>query len=120
VGSLVVLWAAQEESLVPVDFADWLQLRAYLRGGPCDIYREGNNRIVLLRRYLRLSQLPCLIQKQRVLYSFLSPESLAAAHLAHEVLLHFTAVEAHGLEHLAHLQVLAEEVVGFLHRGAGA
>jgi hypothetical protein len=34
--------------------------------------------------------------------------------------LHFAAAGAHGLEHFAHLLVLAEEVVDLLDRGAGA
>lgn len=51
----------------------------------------------------------------------LSPEFLSALHLAHHALLGFDATAgAHGLEHLAHLAVLAEEVVDVLHGGAGA
>jgi hypothetical protein len=38
-------------------------------------------------------------------------ETLSAAHLGHEALLHFAAAGAHGFEHFAHLSVLAEEVV---------
>ena len=51
----------------------------------------------------------------------LSAEFLAALHLAHHALLGFdAAAAAHGLEHLAHLGVLAEEVVDVLDGGAGA
>jgi len=51
----------------------------------------------------------------------LSPEFLASLHLAHHALLGFdAAASAHGLEHLSHLGVLAEEVVDVLHGGAGA
>ena len=50
----------------------------------------------------------------------LASEALAAAHLAHEALLHFASAAAHGLEHLAHLLVLAEEVVDLLDGGAAA
>src|SRR5665213_1751578 len=49
-----------------------------------------------------------------------APEPLSAAHLAHQPLLHFAAAGAHGFEHFAHLSVLAEEVVGLLHRCARA
>ena len=52
----------------------------------------------------------------------LPPEALAAAHLAHEPLLHFghATARAHALEHFAHLGVLAEEIVDLLDGGAGA
>ena len=41
----------------------------------------------------------------------LPPEALPTLHLAHEALLHLAASATHRLEHLAHLSVLAEEVV---------
>ena len=41
--------------------------------------------------------------------------------MLHHALLGFdTTAAAHGLEHLSHLGVLAEEVVDLLHGGAGA
>ena len=50
-----------------------------------------------------------------------APEFLSTLHLAHHALLGFdAAAAAHGLEHLAHLGVLAEEVVDVLHGGAAA
>jgi len=48
----------------------------------------------------------------------LPSEPLTAAHLGHEALLGFGAAGAHGFEHLAHLGVLAEEVVDLLDGGA--
>jgi len=46
---------------------------------------------------------------------------LAGLHLGHEALLGFEAAAgAHGLEHFAHLGVLAEEVVDLLDGGSGA
>jgi len=48
-------------------------------------------------------------------------EFLAGLHLGHEELLGFEAAAgAHGLEHFAHLGVLAEEVVDLLDGGSGA
>jgi hypothetical protein len=53
--------------------------------------------------------------------SRLPAELLAGLHLGHHALLGLhAAAGAHGLEHLAHLGVLAEEVVDLLHGGAGA
>lgn len=48
----------------------------------------------------------------------LAPEPLLVAQLAHEALLHLATARAHGLEHLAHLLVLAEQVVDLLHGGS--
>src|ERR1035441_3891719 len=57
----------------------------------------------------------------RIATANLPAEFLAGLHLGHEALLGFEAAAgAHGLEHFAHLGVLAEQVVDVLDGGAGA